>query len=398
MKHIIYYFLFILTIILGFSLVSKSFLLLAIFAALIIAGSLIIAWAAESSEVMISQGLALAFVALIQIFPEFMIEATIAWARDIPNMLSNFTGANRILIGIGWPLVFFTMMAFSLKKNKKLIKEINLEKEHSIEVIFLMIATVYSFLILLRGSLSLFDAVFMILLYATYLFITSKLPHVQDENLISGIPKKISSMPRPHAIITIVIMFLFGGAILFFVAEPFYNHSLIIATTLGLSQFLFLQWVAPFLSEFPEKTSAFYWASTIKKAPMAIMNLISSILSQWTLLLAMLPIVFSISSGAVSSIPLSTPIAGTSFTLATEFLLTIATSLYASIFLLKMRFTLVEATSLLALWIIQFIWVSSRPTLILVYFGLSVLEIVIYRKEINKVFKNARKVFLEINN
>ena len=37
-----------------------------------------------------------------------------------------------------------------------------------------------------------------------------------------------------------------------------------------MSQFVFVQWVAPFLSEFPEKVSAFHWASRVRTAPMAL--------------------------------------------------------------------------------------------------------------------------------
>ena len=93
-------------LIIGF--VYPSLFFLAFLSVMIVIGSLLIAWAAEASEVIISQALALVVVALLQVFPEFMIEATISWAKDVPNMLSNFTGANRILVGIGWPLVFFT--------------------------------------------------------------------------------------------------------------------------------------------------------------------------------------------------------------------------------------------------------------------------------------------------
>src|SRR5207247_10798753 len=60
-----------------------------------------------------------------------------------------------------------------------------------------------------------------------------------------------------------------------------------------VSQFVFVQWVAPFVSEFPEKVSAFYWARTVKGSPTALMNMVSSNINQWTLLAAMLPIVYS---------------------------------------------------------------------------------------------------------
>src|SRR3989442_8834694 len=87
----------------------------------IIAASLLIAWAAEASEASISRGLALAIVAIVQTIPEYFVEGTIAWkaGKDplnctidcwIPNVIANFTGANRLLTGLGWPLIMFTVM------------------------------------------------------------------------------------------------------------------------------------------------------------------------------------------------------------------------------------------------------------------------------------------------
>lgn len=395
-KSNLIYPLFFLIGILVLGLVEKSFFFLAIYSVSIVLGALIIAWAAESSEIIMSEALALAMVAWLQVFPEFMIEATIAWAQDIPNMLSNFTGANRILTGVGWPLVFFTATVFYRRKHGSFLKEIKLNNEHSAEVIFFLAATIYSVMIFLRGALTIFDSAVMIGLYATYLIFISRLPHLsrkKSRKLIMGIPKKIISLKKSYIKPAIASMFLIGGVMIYFAAEPFYYNTMILATSLGISQFLFIQWVAPFLSEFPEKTSAFYWASSGRQIPMALMNLISSKLTQWTLLMAMIPIVFSFSIGSISSIPLDSIIAGTNITTATELLLTIATSFYASVCLLKLRFTWLEAAILLILWVIQFVWVAARPAIIWVYFGLAVLEIVVYRKEIMKAFYGFKHIF-----
>ncbi|MFH1256783.1 MAG: hypothetical protein V1494_05840 [Candidatus Diapherotrites archaeon] len=395
-KHVIQT-LFFLGAILLLGVFEKSLVSIAIYSVLIIFGALLIAWAAESSEIIISEGLALAIVAWLQVFPEFMIEATIAWARDIPNMLSNFTGANRILTGVGWPLVFFTTAFFSRRKNGKFPKEILLGKEHSAEVVFFLAATLYSVVIFFRDSLTVYDSVVMAALYVCYLFFVSRLPHLSRQKsgeMLMGISKKVVSLKEKYIKPVIALMFLLGGAIIFFVADPFYNEALLLSTSFGISTFLFIQWVAPFLSEFPEKTSAFYWASKIDKAPMALMNLISSKLTQWTLLMAMIPIVFSVSSGAISSIPLNTPIAGMGFTVSTELLLTIATSFYASILLLKLRFTWIEALSLFVLWLVQFIWVPARPAIVLVYLGLALIQILVYRKEVTRALTGFKEIFL----
>ena len=92
-------------------------------------------------------------------------------------------------------------------------------------------------------------------------------------------------------------LFAIGAALIYFTAHPFLESMLAIAGTVGVSQFVLVQWVAPFLSEFPEKVSAFQWASRVRTAPMALVNMVSSNINQWTVLAAMIPIVFSLSRG-----------------------------------------------------------------------------------------------------
>src|SRR5688500_4941765 len=68
----------------------------------VIAAALLISWGAEAAQFHVSRGLAIAFIAFLQVLPEFMVEAAIAWKRDIPLMFANATGSNRLLIGLGW--------------------------------------------------------------------------------------------------------------------------------------------------------------------------------------------------------------------------------------------------------------------------------------------------------
>jgi hypothetical protein len=80
---------------------------------------------------------------------------------------------------------------------------------------------------------------------------------------------------------------------------------------------------------------------------MALMNMVSSNINQWTLLAAMLPIVYSISRGTPSSIPLDSR-------QELELLMTISQSLIGMIFLINMELAWWEATVLFALWGSQF--------------------------------------------
>src|SRR5512140_632191 len=72
----------------------------------VLLAAFLLAWAAEAAQFFISQALALALLAWLQTLPEFSIEGVIAWHRDVPLMAANFTGAIRLLVGLGWPMVF----------------------------------------------------------------------------------------------------------------------------------------------------------------------------------------------------------------------------------------------------------------------------------------------------
>jgi len=248
---------------------------------------MLIAWAAEAAQFLISQGLALAILAWLQTLPEFAVEAVIAYeaAKD-PEKLhlvtANFTGSLRLLTGVGWPMIFATAWAFNRKRKRNPLREIQLETEHCVEVIGLMVCLIYFFWIYFKGTLTLYDSAALIALYVAYLLVLRKIPAQTEEEMadLEAIPKKILSFRPSTRNLIIFGLFLAGGLILYFVAHPFLESMLAVAISMGVSQFVFVQWVSPFLSEFPEKVSAFHWARQARKAPMALMNMVSSNINQ----------------------------------------------------------------------------------------------------------------------
>jgi len=132
---------------------------------------------------------------------------------------------------------------------------------------------------------------------------------------------------------------------------------------------VFVQWVAPFLSELPEKVSAFHWASRVRTAPMALMNLLSSNVNQWTVLAAMIPIVFSMSRGAPAALPFD----GAQ---RTEILLTVLQSLVAVLLLARMRFEWWNALLLFLLWLAQFLKADWREAVAALYAAWALVQIV----------------------
>ncbi len=318
-------------------------------APLIMAAAMLIAWAAESAQYFIAQGFALAMLAWLQTLPEFAVEAVLAWKQQVPLLLANLTGALRLLTGLGWPLIYVTAAFFYRKRERRALRAIHLDDEHCVEVMALIACMAYVAVICWKRALAPVDAAILVMIYVAYLLVLSRIPPKDAEGIedLELIPRTIVQASRPVRIAAITGLFLAGGALIYFMAELFLGSLLAASTALGMSSFFFVQWVAPFVSEFPEKVSAINWARTVKHAPMALMNMVSSNINQWTLLTAMLSLVYSLSRGEPSTIPFD----GQQMV---ELLMTLGQSLVATVFLVNMQLAWWEATALFVLWAVQF--------------------------------------------
>lgn len=345
----------------------------------ILLSAFIIAWGAEAAQFLMSQGLALAILAWLQTLPEFAVEAVIAWdaGKDISKThlaIANFTGSLRLLVGLGWPMIYFVAWFFNRRDPKTGNSiELEFEDEHAVEVWGLFLPILYFIFIWWKGSLTVWDSFPLIGSYFLYLWVLWKIPpKKQDEETmdeVGRIPRAILRLDRVPRLFAIWGLFILGGVILFFSAHPFLESMLAIAASLGVSQFVFVQWVAPFLSEFPEKVSAFYWARKVKSAPLALMNMVSSNINQWSILTAMIPIIFAVSSGGNRALVFDAH-------QKHEILLTIVQGLLGFLFLLNMRLSAHEAFGLFTLWLIQFAFPATREVMIYVYLVWCAIEIV----------------------
>jgi cation:H+ antiporter len=343
----------------------------------ILLSAFVIAWGAEAAQFLISQGLALAILAWLQTLPEFAVEAVIAWnAGKNPSLthlaIANFTGSLRLLVGLGWPMIYFVAAAFGWKKSRRFVT-LHLEEEHSVEVFGLLLPILYFVFIWWKGSLALWDAFPLAFFYFFYLWILWKVPpkEASEESLddLGTVPRKVLALEPRMRNAAIWALFLSGGIILYFSAHPFLNSMLALATTMGVSTFVFVQWVAPFLSEFPEKISAFYWARKVNTASIALMNMVSSNINQWSILSAMIPVLFVISAGEIKPLVFDTM-------QEHEIILTILQSFLGFLLLMNLRLAAWEATILFVFWLVQFVMPSIREEMIYVYLILCVLEIV----------------------
>ena len=315
----------------------------------ILFASMTIAWGAEAAQFFVAQGVALAILAWMQTLPEFAVEAVLAWKQQTAFLLANLTGALRLLTGLGWPLIYFSAAVFHRRRTGKPLGGIRLDREHSVNVVGLFAALLYTSFILAKGSLHLADAGVLTGIYAAYLFVLKRLPPAGEEGIddLDAVPRAIVTSPRMRRITAITACFVVGGTLIYFGAEPFLGSLFALSTVLTIPTFLFIQWVAPFVSEFPEMLSTFYFARSVTRAPMALMNMVSSNINQWTLLTAMLPIVYSLSRGSVSSIPLDAQ-------QKLELLMTIGQALVGMMFLINMELVWWEASVLFVLWLAQF--------------------------------------------
>ncbi|HSW51032.1 MAG TPA: hypothetical protein VLH09_12700 [Bryobacteraceae bacterium] len=322
----------------------------------ILLAAMLIAWAAESAQFFVAQGFALAILAWLQTLPEFAVEFVYAWRQQVPLLLANLTGALRLLTGLAWPMIYFVAAVCHRRRYRRPLKQIRLEDGHCVEVVGLLAPLIYVVFVWVKASLNLWDAAVLILIYTAYLLVLSRMPAEEAEGVedLEIIPRTIVKSRRPVRIAFITGFFLIGGFIIYAAAEPFAGSLLAVSAAIGVPSFVFVQWVAPLVSEFPEKVSAFYWARTVHRAPIALMNMVSSNINQWTLLAAMLPIVYSISRGTPSSIPFDDR-------QRLEILMTLGQSLVGMLFLVNMRLTWWEATSLFSLWFIQFAFSPVPP-------------------------------------
>jgi cation:H+ antiporter len=360
----------------------------------ILLSAFVIAWGAEAAQFLISQGLALAILAWLQTMPEFAVEAVIAWqAGKDPSKthlaIANFTGSLRLLVGLGWPMIYFVAAVF----RRKMIA-IRLDDEHSVEIFGLLLPIVYFTFIWWKGTLTLWDAFPLIACYVAYLWVLWRIPprESSEEALddLGYIPRKALSLRPLHRNIAIWTLFLVGGVILYFSAHPFLDSMLAMAGAFGVSTFVFVQWVAPFLSEFPEKLSAFYWARKVSTANVALMNMVSSNINQWSILSAMIPILFVISAGKLQ------PLVFNGFQ-RQEILLTILQSFLGFLLLLNLELKLHEAAILFVFWFVQFVVPSWREAMIYVYLGWCLIEIglLIAKRSAPAAWHGLRRTFAE---
>ena len=336
-----------------------------IFGIAIFAAATLLTWAAEVAETEVSAGLALVVLALIAVLPEYAVDLVFAIraphvleCKDIVELLppgcedphprnlaiANMTGGNRLLVGLAWPLIF---LIFYMRTK---ISSMPVQKTNAIGILFLGAATLYSFSIPLRGHLSLIDTAIMFSLFGAYLFVASRSPPSHDREFV-GPAAVIGAMSRPKRRAAVLAIFGFAAVVIFAAAEPFADGLVNTGKSIGVDEFILVQWVAPLASESPEFILAGMLALRGRHdAGMTI--LISSKINQWTLLIGSLPLAFSISGGTLSPLEFDAR-------QSEELFLTAAQSMFAVAILISLSLGRWEAILLAGLFATQFVFTEG---------------------------------------
>jgi cation:H+ antiporter len=330
--------------------------------AAIFGAAFLLSWATEVAQLDIPRALAISVLALVAVFPEYAVDVYFAWrAGQDPTYTAyataNMTGANRLLIGVGWAVPVF---AYWLKFRKPVIE---LPRESAVEVNYLALATLYSFLIPLKGTLAIYDTVILLLIFGFYTRAAGMTHHEEPE--LEGPAEMIAHLGTPARRAAVAAIFAFAGTAIFTAAEPFAESLVATGKTYGIDEFLLVQWLAPLASESPEFIVALLFS--LKGAAAAGMGtMISSKVNQWTLLVGALPAAFALSAGHLGAMHLDER-------QREEIFLTSAQSLFALVIIANFSFSVWEALLLFVLFIPQFIFTHPEGRLIEagVYLGLT---------------------------
>ncbi|MBI3757925.1 MAG: sodium:calcium antiporter [Deltaproteobacteria bacterium] len=315
----------------------------------IFGAAFLLSWGAELAQLDIPQALALAFLALIAVLPEYAVDIYFAWQAGKNSAYTayataNMTGANRLLIGVGWAAV---MIAFWLKSGTR---EMSLGRDRRLEVVSLLVATSYSFLLPIKGTLSILDAAVFLVIFTFYMIAASQAHLVEPE--LEGPPETLARFGAAFRRVFTLLLFAYSGLTIFTAAEPFAEGLLASGRTLGVEEFVLVQWLAPLASESPEFIVATLFA--LRGNPQAgVGTLVSSTVNQWTLLVGMLPIAYCLSSGHLGPMHMDTR-------QQVEVFLTSAQSLFALVVIANFSFSTGEALILMGLFLVQLFFASPE--------------------------------------
>ena len=230
-------------------------LAVAVFGLGILSAAFLLGAASEASQHDIPASLSLAVLAFVAVLPEYAVDLLFAWrAGNDPEQaqfaIANMTGANRLLLGIGWSFVLFAFIA----RNKWIVRRpqrvITLPRTINLELAAMGVATLVAFTIPLVGNINLIMSAVLLAIFGWYLFRLSR--QAIEEPNVGGPAALITDLPTRRRRIVVVLLFAYAGAAIVASAEPFADGLIELGESLGIDEFILVQWLAPLASESPE--------------------------------------------------------------------------------------------------------------------------------------------------
>ncbi len=397
----------------------------------VLGASFLLAWGAETAEKDVPRAFALAVLAVLAVAPEYAVDALYAWGAgskrataqacadlspaliervaEMPRSeintateqlalgchegnlaVANMTGANRILIGLGWAgIAAFTVWQARRTSDPAvehrdgfLANVVHLDRSIATEITFLFLATAWAFFVPLFGGIDALDLAILVGLYVIYIGIIIS-GDVDSDTEHVGVPAYFQAFQRSRRVPIVLLLFFYSGFLIMTAVEPFAHGLESLGQAIGIPAFFMIQWIAPLASESPELivVAVLVWKA---RSTAGFNALISSKLNQWTLLIGTLVVVYSIALGQYGTLPFDLEQTG-------EIWITAAQSFFALSILVSFTISMREAAALFVLFIsqvlIEFIflrvWVppaealpmglSPKMTLLLAYTGIYLL-------------------------
>jgi cation:H+ antiporter len=355
----------------------------------IMSSGYILSVAVESAQKDVSRSLATIVLALLAVLPEYAVDIYLAYrgAQDpayIHYASANMTGANRLLLGTFWPIIVF--VAVFLSKGKDVIgRSVIFKPTLRLEIFFLFIVTLYSFKIPIMGGISILDSIILISIFLLYAYVSAKSPEREEE--FEGVAEVIVKLRKSVRIPIVIFLFAFAGFVIFLSVEPFVHGLIETGKMLGISEFLLIQWVAPFASEMPELVASIMLALK-GKSSVALGALISSKVNQWSLLIGMLPLAYSFGLLRFSDMPLD-------MIQREEIFLTSAQSLFGTIIIADLKLSVWEGLWLFSMFFAQFLIPipEIRFALAILYIIFSLILLVLHRARLWQILQFVRNIF-----
>jgi cation:H+ antiporter len=300
---------------------------------------------------------------------------------------ANLTGANRLLLGLGWPaMAFFGYIAMRKLRDENGLKHkfgVTLESDARVDLAFLVVASLIAVIVPLTRQFDIFTGSALIILFALYLYRVSK--QDKEEPELEGIPALVGALPKWTRRAFLFFAAATAAFVIIVVAEPF-AHSLIEAgKALKIDEFILVQWLAPLASEAPEFIIAIMFALRGKPG-IGLAILVSSKVNQWTALAGSLPIGYALGGGQ-GALPMDA-------VQVEEFTLTIAQTVFGIAILLSLHLGKMDAIALFSLFTVTLVFPDPdiRIWVAYLYFAIAIPLIAYRYKEFIETLKAPFKI------